>query len=137
MTPPWSDPVGKLNCPTPEPNDPFLQGPGAEQISKPVPPLGSTSQPNIKTKFPDEVNFWTRRLVVSDTYTLPEGSTEIPVGILNCPAPMPDKPEVQVKGVEQISKPVPPPVSTSQPKVKRKPPDESNFWIRLLSSSTT
>ena len=40
-------------------------------------------------KLPVLVNFWMRWLPVSATYTLPEASTAMPMGPLNCPAPLP------------------------------------------------
>ncbi len=104
-----------MNCPSWVPEIPALQPPATVQISKPVPALRpSTSQPHILRKPPLALNFWTRRLNSSATYTLPTSSTATPGAPLNWPAPGPTPPHA--RGLV---------------------PSRLNRWMRLLPSSAT
>src|SRR6266550_3626782 len=94
-------PFGSTTCPFPDPiapkdvrNVPLLANSWTRLLNCPLP---GPAVPHAVRNVPELVNFSIRLLDESLTYTLPEASTAMPVGLLNWPLPGPDDPHFKRK----------------------------------------
>src|SRR5439155_19962306 len=90
-------------------------------------PSPAPNCPHIETKAPSFVNFCTRWLPSSQTYTLPSGPTEIPRGKLNSPGPAPNAPHFATKTGG--------PSSATAGNAKRRNADSDTLHMRYLPRS--